>query len=261
MECGDAVELLLARLSGNPSGREAQRLDEHLAGCPACRMEAAELEHTWLKLGADEDARVSPELRRDTLALLEAETLRRKVRHLAPRTWRWSAQAAAALAIGVGGFLLARISTRSAPSGVPSLASSAAGAPAAPASSAGPLANASLTTSGGPSGPVAIPASPQIVATLIETLRQDRSPGVRKKAAEALAQLPPNVQIRNAFLAALKSDANPAIRIVAVEALGKEAVTLRDPQAIETLREKAADANENGFVRVQAASLLKKVDL
>ncbi len=105
------------------------------------------------------------------------------------------------------------------------------------------------------------PVSPQIVTTLVETLRSDKNPGVRKKAAEALAQLPPAPEVRDAFLAALRSDANPAVRIIAVEALAKAAVTLRDPVAIETLREKASDDRETGYVRVKAATALKRIQL
>jgi HEAT repeat protein len=105
------------------------------------------------------------------------------------------------------------------------------------------------------------PVSPQIVATLAETLRHDKNPGVRKKAAEALAQMPPSPEIRDAFLVALKSDTNPAVRIVAVEALANAATTLRDPAAIETLREKANDDRETGYVRVKAANALQRINL
>lgn len=103
--------------------------------------------------------------------------------------------------------------------------------------------------------------SPQIVAVLTETLKKDKNPGVRKKAAEALGQLAPTPEIRDAFVAALKSDANPAIRMIAIEALAKAASTLKDPATIETLRERANDAGENGYVRVKAASALKHMDL
>jgi hypothetical protein len=105
------------------------------------------------------------------------------------------------------------------------------------------------------------PASPEIVRVLVRTLRTDPNPGVRKKAADALAGLSPTPEIRDAFVAALQSDKNPAVRIVAVESLAKMSITLRDRAAIETLREKATDSGENGFVRVRAAAALKKIDL
>lgn len=105
------------------------------------------------------------------------------------------------------------------------------------------------------------PPSPGIVKVLVGTLTTDRNPGVRKKAAEALVKLPPTPEIRDAFVAALKSDTNPAIRILAVEGLGKAATVLKDAGTIETLREKASDQQENGYIRGQAAQALGKVNL
>ncbi len=108
-------------------------------------------------------------------------------------------------------------------------------------------------------GPAA--ASPEIVSVLAETLTRDRNPGVRKKAAEALVQLPPSATARDAFARALKSDTNPAIRMLAVEGLARAATELRDPVSIETLREKAVDTGEAGAVRVRAASALRGIKL
>lgn len=104
-------------------------------------------------------------------------------------------------------------------------------------------------------------ASPEIVEVLVRTLREDRNPGVRKKAAEALVQLPPSPAIRDALALALKGDTNPAVRMIAVEGLARAATTLRDPLSIETLRRKAEDETEPGFVRVKAASALREIPL
>ncbi|MBK8596804.1 MAG: HEAT repeat domain-containing protein [Holophagales bacterium] len=104
-------------------------------------------------------------------------------------------------------------------------------------------------------------ASPEIVDVLVRTLKEDRNPGVRKKAVEALVQLPPSLAIRDALAFALKSDANPAVRMIAVDGLARAATTLRDPLSIETLRLKAADETEPGFVRVKAASALREIPL
>ena len=104
-------------------------------------------------------------------------------------------------------------------------------------------------------------SSPEIVDVLVRTLREDRNPGVRKKAAEALVQLPPSPAIRDALALALKQDTNPAVRMIAVDGLAKAATGLRDPLSIETLRRKAADETEPGFVRVRAASALREIPL
>jgi len=104
-------------------------------------------------------------------------------------------------------------------------------------------------------------ASPDIVQALTATLRNDPNPGVRKKAADALASFRMSPEIRGAFLHALRNDRNPAIRVVAVDRLAAAAKEAPDAQTIDTLREKAFDSQENGFVRAKAASALKAIDL
>lgn len=108
-------------------------------------------------------------------------------------------------------------------------------------------------------GTAATPASPEIVAALTSTLRGDANPGVRKKAADALASFAITPEIRTAFLQALKSDKNPAVRLAAVDALAAAAKQSPDARTIESLREKAVDPQENGFVRAKAASALKAI--
>ncbi len=103
------------------------------------------------------------------------------------------------------------------------------------------------------------PASPEIVAALSATLLKDPNPGVRKKAADALASFPVTAEIRAVFLEALKSDKNPAVRLAAVDALAAAAKQSPDANTIQSLREKAVDPQENGFVRAKAASALKAI--
>jgi HEAT repeat protein len=103
------------------------------------------------------------------------------------------------------------------------------------------------------------PASPEIVAALSATLRKDPNPGVRKKAADALASFPTTAEIRAVFLEALKTDKNPAVRLAAVDALAAAAKQSPDANTIQSLREKAVDPQENGFVRAKAASALKAI--
>jgi hypothetical protein len=108
-------------------------------------------------------------------------------------------------------------------------------------------------------GTAATPASPEIVAALTATLRSDKNPGVRKKAADALASFAITPEIRVVFLEALKSDQNPAVRLVAVDALAAAAKQSPDANTIQSLKEKAVDPAENGFVRAKAASALKAI--
>ena len=103
------------------------------------------------------------------------------------------------------------------------------------------------------------PASPEIVAALSATLRKDANPGVRKKAADALASFPMTPEIRTVFLESLHGDKNPAVRLVAVDSLAAAAKQSPDASTIQSLREKAVDPLENGFVRAKAASALKSI--
>lgn len=104
------------------------------------------------------------------------------------------------------------------------------------------------------------PASPDIVRALTGTLRRDQNPGVRKKAVDALAGFAMTPEIRSALLDALQTDRNPAVRLTAIEALAAAAKASPDPKTIESLREKAFDPSENGFVRAKAASALRAIE-
>ncbi len=110
-------------------------------------------------------------------------------------------------------------------------------------------------------GAAAGAASPDVVRALATTLKRDRNPGVRKKAAEALASFRSSPEIRAALVEALGNDPNPGVRLVAVEALAASARQSPDARTIQSLREKAVDPAENGFVRARAASALKAIDL
>ena len=70
-----------------------------------------------------------------------------------------------------------------------------------------------------------------------------------------------SVETREALIDALKSDPNPAVRIKAVEALAniaRSGATL-DPLTVDTLRQKASQADENVYVRVKAAEVLSSI--
>jgi hypothetical protein len=322
MDCRDLTALATDRLAGELGESARRDLASHLAGCEACRAEMGRLEGVWSVLGEDPDAPVTPDFRKRTLALLEEEMMRTRVRAFRPRPRlvRPLAQAAALLAAGTLGWVLARTAISPGGSGAASTSPAPAVAsahlpgvptPVAPDLGSNPrLSNVSYdaapngqvavafdvttrrTVSGRPDQPevakllaylVAHNAetageksraiqlvtehygsgqatpSPEIVAALTNTLKKDANPGVRKKAADALASLSMTPEIRAAFLDSLRSDKNPGVRLVAVDALAAAAKQSPDPSTIESLREKAVDPQENGFVRAKAASALKAI--
>ncbi len=322
MNCSEAQQALVTRLSGELTPSGAASLAAHLEECPACRHEARAYEDAWSRLAEEPLPRPSADFLHDTRRELERETLRRRVVPFRSRpVLTWAARAAVLALAAAGGFLAAKSGritpgvqvvpreklpfltertvdvSRTVPdlSGQPRVANVAY----RPADAAGKIgvsfdvttrytivgrpdqdgiANVLaylVTGSAGTEGTRARaidlvsqhygtetpPPSPQVVSALAATLKADKNPGVRKKAAEALAALPPTAEIRDALMAALKSDANPAVRIAAVEGLAHAATTLHDAATIETLREKATDQQETGYVRSKAATALKHLEL
>ncbi len=309
MECSELTERVVGRLAGDAGANSPGDLERHLDSCAACRAEASNIERAWKALGEDPDAQVTGDFRDRTLALLEDEMLRARIREFKPRA-RWprlAAQAAALLVAGSAGFFVARrgpaalttaeaskakspspemilrdnprlnnVSYRAAADGKLEVGfdmtnrQTITGRPDDPAMSkllaymlshnaetAGEKSRAIELVSEHYKGGSGAAASPEIVAALTSTLKKDPNPGVRKKAADALAGFTTTPEIRAAFLDALRNDRNPAVRLASIEALAASAKEAPDATTIESLREKAQDPAENGFVRAKAASALK----
>lgn len=106
-------------------------------------------------------------------------------------------------------------------------------------------------------------ADPEIATALGKVLRSDSHEGVRIKAVETLSTLPLSMatQTREALIEALKSDPNPSVRIKAVEALANLARSggSMDMAAVDMLRQKAEQDDENLYVRVKAAEALSTI--
>lgn len=104
-------------------------------------------------------------------------------------------------------------------------------------------------------------ANPEIASALAKVLRNDEHEGVRIRAADTLKTPSMASQTREALIDALKSDPNPAVRIKAVEALVNLARSgsAFEPAMVDTLRQKAAQDDENLYVRVKAAEVLSNI--
>jgi len=327
MECRELTALVLdGKLDDSPESVR-EEVAGHIAGCASCRTEVVRIEETWARLGDDPDASVTPDFRRRTLALMEDEMLRGRIREFRPipernagRTDarralpRFFLEAAAVLVAAAGGFWAARQTTAPATAIVRGGSATGTASPVAALDRASSLSNVSYrpadgqgrigvsydltsreTVVGRPDDPEmaklvaflvsrgaqtageksraielvssqygsatgSVPASPDIVRALTGTLKKDQNPGVRKKAADALAGFRMTPEIRTAFLEALTADRNPGVRLVAVDALARAAKESPDRKTIESLREKAFDPAENGYVRAKAASALKGIE-
>jgi anti-sigma factor RsiW len=308
MECRELTEYAIDRLTGQISQPRRGDLEAHLEACAGCRAELARIEDSWQALGVDKDAEMTEDFRLSTLALLEDEMTRGRIRAFRPRPgWQRLTAQAAGLLLAVGAGWLAHGYPGAAPPGRP--VAREAGSPAAnetvsnvsyrPADQAGRVAvsfdvtgrrtvvgrpedpavasllaylvSRGTQTSGEKSQAIELVSSHygsgnktvslDIVRALTATLKKDENPGVRKKAASALAGFPMTPEIRSALLDALAKDRNPAVRLTAVDALAAAASQApADERTIESLREKAFDPSENGFVRARAASALKAME-
>ena len=106
---------------------------------------------------------------------------------------------------------------------------------------------------------------PEIVRALANVLKNDSHEGVRIKAVETLRSIPAGgaLEARAALIAALNNDPNPAVRIKAIDALANlaKAGEKLDSATVDTLRRKAAQDDENVYVRVKAAEALSQISL
>lgn len=108
-------------------------------------------------------------------------------------------------------------------------------------------------------------AEPELVAALANVLRTDSHEGVRIKAADALRSLPASSAggAREALIQALTNDPNPAVRMKAIDALANLVANgdQLDSAAVDVLRSKADQDDENLYVRVKAAEALSQISL
>jgi len=124
--CRDLSPLLADRAAGDLTAAGAARLEEHLAGCPACRAEAA-ADEAVLSL-----ARLPPPSDRERSVLAGLADSLRLARAAAARRRGWAGRAAAGLAVAAAAaaFLMAPAFTRRAPLLTPEEAAAARAAPA-----------------------------------------------------------------------------------------------------------------------------------
>ncbi|NJD23210.1 MAG: HEAT repeat domain-containing protein [Melioribacter sp.] len=102
---------------------------------------------------------------------------------------------------------------------------------------------------------------PQIKDALITAMKSDSNPAVRKEALMVLQHYSYDNQIRDAFLFVLSKDKNSGMRVAAINALAdwnKEQRII--DEILKQALAKQAQTNNNTFVKIRAASILKEVE-
>jgi len=101
--------------------------------------------------------------------------------------------------------------------------------------------------------------NPKVRASLITAMKYDNNPAVRMEALKALVNLPYENDINEALLFVLQHDKNSGMRVTAINALAsvRSSGGNINQETINVLNQKAKD-DENQYVRIRAASLLKE---
>ena len=96
---------------------------------------------------------------------------------------------------------------------------------------------------------------------LIATLKNDSNPAVRKEAFMVLSKFPYDEKIQDAFLYTLTNDKNSGLRVLVIKTLSEMTFKgERLDQKTKTVLSKKAETDNNGYVRIHAASMIKEVE-
>ena len=101
----------------------------------------------------------------------------------------------------------------------------------------------------------------KIKAALLTAMKNDSNPAVRKEALVVLQRYSFDNQIRDAFLYVLSKDKNSGMRVAAINALAdwNKEQRIMD-EILKQALTKQAQTNNNTFVKIRAASILKEVE-
>jgi hypothetical protein len=269
---------------GQPLPPEVAHLAAHLAECPACQAELAELRQLFGDLDALPTEVPPLALRDNFLAMLEAEKAKLPAASPGPlsaqrggqelmskeqlamnnaqqqatssqkpardQNWLRIAASVALVAIGAVLGLLLRGSQPAAPLAAteqpaqPSLSVRMAAARQQPASASQRLQLVSQAPA------LVTEANDPAVLTLIHTLDTDPNPNVRLAACEALVRLRNDPRVGPALIEALPLQTDPNVQITLIDAL----VTLREKRAVPELEQLAKKPEVLPAVRQQAES-------
>jgi len=100
-------------------------------------------------------------------------------------------------------------------------------------------------------------ADPRIQTALIETLKSDANPAVRKQAIRVLGGMPFGDDIRDACLYVLENDTNAALRIAAINLLA--GATLKGYEPGEKLYD-VLKSDESDYIRSHTAAFIQEVN-
>lgn len=260
----DCREWLVLACFGEITDRERDLLDRHLARCPECRAEQADLSRLRDLYGDDfrpvseavlADAR--HDLMRELSLRSSAGSRLRDRFSLSLGGWLRPAMVGAGAAVLVIGFLAGRLTTHPAAGSDPDPADAAITALQLEELSPGRY-QIAFTESRRRRlvGDIADPAVQRILAYALIT---DANPGSRLQAVNLIATLGSpgavDAEVVNALIGALRTDPNPVVRMQALTALRQHPPTAETKQAwVDALLH-----DDNAGVRLQAIEALQSL--
>ena len=229
--CDGTPERLAAAWAGELDSAGRAELDAHLAGCAACREEAAALDQLWREVGEVPAGEPSPRLRARFEAMLSAAIERERASSVLrpefgrPRAGRLAvapalrrfAALAAVLVVGVlaGSELARRRDDRQ----MEALRGEVAALHATVTTALLAGQSSSERLRGVAYGREASALDPKVAAALIEALRRDPDVNVRLAALEALRPLAARAAERPKLLAAMDRQTSPLVQLSLIDVL------------------------------------------
>lgn len=103
-------------------------------------------------------------------------------------------------------------------------------------------------------------ADNDVKRALIEAMKFDDNPGVRKEALRALAKFPFDELIKEGLLYVLSKDKSEGLRVEAINSLGavRGQITASDDRLLDILQ-KRVESDNNRYVRTRARAVLEEV--
>lgn len=284
MQCEQLNERLADYWAGALTEAERAGVEAHVAACPACRREAAELGETWRALGTIPDESPSPALEHRFNAMLDAwrdgeraatagapasehgprdgqsgaHTLAWRPRRGASRFGVWQPvwQLAAAVLLVIVGYTVGRgTPDQAARHEIGELRGELHGMREMVALALLQQESAVERLRGVSFSQHIESPSNTVLTALLDTLAHDSNPNVRLASINALREFAGQERVRTGLVDALRTQPSPLVQIALIDAM----VEIRERRSVDVLRAIIGDQSTNEAVRQRARRGLQQL--
>lgn len=283
MQCEQLNERLADYWAGALTERERAAVDAHIATCPACRREAAELGETWRALGTIPDEAPSPALESRFNTMLDAwrdgerssnagpqpardhqagtqllawraATMRRPASRFG--AWQPAFQVAAAILLVIVGYAVGRGQPdQAARHEIGELRGELHGMREMVALALLQQESAVERLRGVSFSQHIDSPSNDVLTALLDTLAHDPNANVRLASIDALREFSGQDRVRTGLVQALRTQPSPLVQIALIDAV----VGMRERRSLDVLRAIITDQTTNEAVRQRAQRGLQQL--